>query len=238
MWRAAPCPSFLLQCAQSTLPSLLCVLFSSLFIIQFLFGIFFCKAEVNLSRGLCWFIPGVAVGVPHATYLLTCWSASPKWVWSWHLVVREASCFLSVMWHEEALLGWGFGVSEFCLFLVVFFCQVWLQCLRKISDLQRSCCLLPPSSHHLGSSNLVLKGAWQLMLSEPMKVAFSTPGKPNSWKSNPGGFQVLGNITQGSPWLFPRKLSPEAPGSLRGTCDQHSLAPGGMEKPEVIFKSK
>jgi hypothetical protein len=27
---------------------------------------------VSLSRGLCWFIPGVAVGIPCVTYLLTC----------------------------------------------------------------------------------------------------------------------------------------------------------------------
>jgi hypothetical protein len=46
-------------------------LFSFLFIIQF-----FCVGwGVNLSQGLGWFIPGVAVGIPHATYLLTCWSA-------------------------------------------------------------------------------------------------------------------------------------------------------------------
>jgi hypothetical protein len=44
-------------------------LFISLFIIQvfFLLG-----GGVSLSRGLCWFIPGVAMGVPCAAYLLTC----------------------------------------------------------------------------------------------------------------------------------------------------------------------
>jgi hypothetical protein len=47
-------------------------LFSSLFIIQvfFLWG-----GGLSLSRRLCWFISGVAVGIPHATYFLTCWSA-------------------------------------------------------------------------------------------------------------------------------------------------------------------
>jgi hypothetical protein len=45
-------------------------------------------------QGLCWFIPGVAVGVPRATYLLTGWSVSPKQVWSPHLAAWEPSCFL------------------------------------------------------------------------------------------------------------------------------------------------
>jgi hypothetical protein len=50
---------------------------------QFLvcYSIFFCRVGVSLSWGLCWFIPGVAVGIWWATYLLTCWSASPKQVW-------------------------------------------------------------------------------------------------------------------------------------------------------------
>jgi hypothetical protein len=30
---------------------------------------------VSLSRGLCWFIPGVAGGIQHDAYLLTCWFA-------------------------------------------------------------------------------------------------------------------------------------------------------------------
>jgi hypothetical protein len=41
---------------------------------------------------------------------------------------------------------------EFCLFLVGFFGQVWLQCLGKISDLLSSHCLLSLPSHQLGSS--------------------------------------------------------------------------------------
>jgi hypothetical protein len=97
--KSAICPSPLLQCTQSTLPSLLCVLFSSLFIIQGFFVWFFCRAVVILSRGLCWFIPGV--GTLCATYLLTCWSASPKQVWSQCLVAQEPSCFLSVKWLGE-----------------------------------------------------------------------------------------------------------------------------------------
>jgi hypothetical protein len=74
------------------------------------FFFFFCRAGVSLSRGLCWFIPGVAVGILHAAYLLTYWSASPKQVWSQHLAAWEPSCFLSVMWLEKLCIGWGFRV--------------------------------------------------------------------------------------------------------------------------------
>jgi hypothetical protein len=63
------------------------------------FWFFSCEAEVSLSRWLCWFI----VGILRATYLLTCWSASPMQVWSWNLAVQEPYCFLSVMWCAEAL---------------------------------------------------------------------------------------------------------------------------------------
>jgi hypothetical protein len=98
-WRSAPCSSSLLQCVQSTPLPLLSVP------LQFLvyYSVLFCGAGVSLSRGLCCFIPGVAEGILHAAYLLTCWSASPKHVWSWCLKVQEPSCFLSVMWRGEAL---------------------------------------------------------------------------------------------------------------------------------------
>jgi hypothetical protein len=178
MWRAAPCslpPSLveglacwlLLQALfteslhgeQLLAPSpfsgaLKAPCLSAAFPFQFLvyYSVFFYGAGVSLSGGLCWFIPGVAVWVPHAVYLLTCCSASHKQIWSWHLAVRVPSWFLSIKTRcGEALYGWGFVVLEFCLFLVVFSCQVWLQHLSKIFDLGISCCLLPPSSHHLGS---------------------------------------------------------------------------------------
>jgi hypothetical protein len=101
-WRSANCSSPLLQCAQCTPPPVLHVAF------QFL-GFFFWwgGGGVSLPRGLCWFVPGVAMGVPCAAYLLTCWSASPKQVWSWSLVTWEPSWFLSVMWCGEALYGLG-----------------------------------------------------------------------------------------------------------------------------------
>jgi hypothetical protein len=75
-------------CSELPTPSAACSFFSSLFIIHF-----FCRVGVSLFRGLCWVIPGVAVGILRATYLLTCWSVSPKQVWSWHLAVWEPSCF-------------------------------------------------------------------------------------------------------------------------------------------------
>jgi hypothetical protein len=40
---------------------------------------------------------------------------------------------------------------KFWFFLVLYFCQVLLQCLRKIFDLQSSHCLLLYPSHLLGS---------------------------------------------------------------------------------------
>jgi hypothetical protein len=86
--------------------SVLCLLFSFLF-----FWVFFARQWVSLPRGLCWFIPGVAVGILHAAYLLTCWSASPKQVWSWHLAAWWPSCCLSATWHGEPL--YGLGIQEF-----------------------------------------------------------------------------------------------------------------------------
>jgi hypothetical protein len=96
---SAPCP---LCCMSFSVPYLLS---------SFCFFVFLGGVGVSLSRGLCWFIPGIAVGILHSPYLLICWSVSPKQVWSQHLEARETSCFLSCNSH----------------------------------------CLLPPSSHHLGS---------------------------------------------------------------------------------------
>jgi hypothetical protein len=129
-------------------------LFSSLFIIQLFFFFvfcFFCEAGFSLSRRLCWFIPGVAVGLLHATYLLTCCSASPKQFWSQCLTVWDPSVFSVLCGVEKLYMGWGFKVSGFWFFLEFFSWQVWFQHLSKVFDIWSSHCLLLLSSHHLGS---------------------------------------------------------------------------------------
>jgi hypothetical protein len=135
MWRASPCSSLLLWwsdlpagyfcrfclvkvhvesrslplslslvCSKHPACPLCCVSFS---VPCLLFrGFFWCGRDQSV-QGLCWFIPGVAVGVPYATYFLTCWSVSPKWIWSQCLVAQEPSWFLSVTWYGEALCGPG-----------------------------------------------------------------------------------------------------------------------------------
>jgi hypothetical protein len=89
MWESCPSPfSSVLRAPRP----LYCVSFSVPCLLFFFFS-------PRLSRGLCWFIPGVAVGIPGAASLLTCWPISPKHVRSWCLAVREPSWFLSVTWH-------------------------------------------------------------------------------------------------------------------------------------------
>jgi hypothetical protein len=70
-------PSF--SRAQDTPPSLLHVFFLFAYCSFF----FFCRVGVSLSRGLCWFFLGVAVGVLHVTYLLTCWCAKQPSACAW-----------------------------------------------------------------------------------------------------------------------------------------------------------
>jgi hypothetical protein len=103
----APCP-------------LCCVSFSGPCLLFRVFLVFFGRAGVSLSWGLCWFIPGVDVGILCATYLLTCWSVSPKEVWSQCLVAQEPSCFLSVTWCGEALYRLGAWGVRVLLLLGVF----------------------------------------------------------------------------------------------------------------------
>jgi hypothetical protein len=51
--------------------------------------------------------PGVAVGIPCSTYLLTYWSMSPKQVRSQCLAAQEPSWFLHITWCSEAMCGLG-----------------------------------------------------------------------------------------------------------------------------------
>jgi hypothetical protein len=107
-----------LQCAQSTLAPLLHVPFQ--FLVYYSVFFFFCGAGVSLSRWLCWFIPGVAVGILCVAYLLTCCSAGEP------AGLEPASGSVGALLFSqcnvcgEALNSWGFRVSEFWFFLVFF----------------------------------------------------------------------------------------------------------------------
>jgi hypothetical protein len=111
---------------------------------------------VSLSRGLCWFISGVAVGIQCDTWcspvdLLNVSQAGLELVSGG----RGALLFLSVMWCVEAFYRQRFGVMTFWFFLVLYLCQGWLQLLSKIFDLQSSHCLLLLSSCHCGSLHIM-----------------------------------------------------------------------------------
>jgi hypothetical protein len=54
------------------------------------------------------------------THQLLC-QMSPKQVWSWRLVVRKPSCFLSVTWHEEAFNRLGVQGVEVLILLGALF---------------------------------------------------------------------------------------------------------------------
>jgi hypothetical protein len=136
---SAPCPSPLLQCTYSTLSPLLCVSFQFL-VYSVVCFVLFCGVGVSLPRGLCWFILGVAGGIP-----CDAWCSpvgllmSPKQVWSLCLARQEPSCFLSVTWCGEAFHGLRIQGVKVSFFLVLYFHQVWHQHLSKIFDLQSSC---------------------------------------------------------------------------------------------------
>jgi hypothetical protein len=146
MWRAAPHSSPLLWCTQGTPPSLLCVLFSSLFIIQIFF-----QSRVSLPTGLCCFYPrGGFESIMHHLF-------AHLFFWVSQEGLEPASggagaLLVSLCNVEWRSIVWA-GVQGIRVLLLLggFFLQVWLQCLSKIFDLWSSCCLLPPCSCHLGS---------------------------------------------------------------------------------------
>jgi hypothetical protein len=107
-----------LVCSVPPAPSAVCPF---QFLVYYSVWDFFWGGAYQFSKGLWWFIPGVAVGILHAAYLLTCWPASPMQVWSLCLVVREPSCFLSVTWHGEALYWLVVGGVRGLLLLGGFF---------------------------------------------------------------------------------------------------------------------
>jgi hypothetical protein len=58
----------------------------------------------------------------------------------------------NMAWRSFVQAG-GSGCQSFASSWWFFSCQVWLQHLSKVFDLWSSCCLLPSSSRHLGSSS-------------------------------------------------------------------------------------
>jgi hypothetical protein len=134
----APCP-------------LCCVfLFSSLFIIQ----VFFVGRRGQSAQEAMLVYSGVVCGNTACclfAHLLVC-CMPPKQIWSQCVLAWEPSCFLSVTWHREALYRLGVQHVEAQFLLVLFFCQVWLQCLSKVFCSWCSNCLFLCPSCHLGSS--------------------------------------------------------------------------------------
>jgi hypothetical protein len=99
------------------------LVFSSLYIVQSfcLFGFF--EGLVSLPRGLCWFIPGVAGGIPCDAWCLPVWSFEcfPSRFGAGVWQQQQPTCFLSVTWHGEAFYGLGVqGVKVLILLGVLF----------------------------------------------------------------------------------------------------------------------
>jgi hypothetical protein len=96
----------------------------------------------------------VAEGIPYDAWCSPVWYAKylPRrfgdgiW-WQW-----QPSCFISVLWHQEALYRQGVRALMFWFSFVLYFCQVWIQHLSKVFDSRSSHYLLLHPSHHLGSS--------------------------------------------------------------------------------------
>jgi hypothetical protein len=103
--RLGACPFSFVRSTQGA-PSFCYVSFSVPCCFNSVFFVF-PREGLRLSRGLGWFIPGVAIGIPHAVYLLTCWSESPKQGRSQHLVAWEASWFLHIVWCGEVMCRLG-----------------------------------------------------------------------------------------------------------------------------------
>jgi hypothetical protein len=85
-------------------------------------GFFWGEGRVSLSRGLCCFIPGVAVGIPCEAYLLTCWFAGclPNRFGASILLHQSPPVFSVQRGMEKLCAGWEFRVLMFRFFLVLF----------------------------------------------------------------------------------------------------------------------
>jgi hypothetical protein len=155
-WRASPHPPSWQSCLQYVgdvpltlslelrvprhlwyMPFFQLLVYYSVFFVVAIF--IFYGTGVGLSRGLCCFILGVAVGVPCGAYLITCWSVSPKQVRSLCLVAWEPSCFLCISWRGEAMCRLGCRGVRVLPLLVGFSCQLCLQHLGKTFTLRNTC---------------------------------------------------------------------------------------------------
>jgi hypothetical protein len=92
------------------------------FISLFIQGFFF-VGGVSLPRGIYWFIPGVAGGIPHDTWHSPVWSAEclPSRLGAGIWQRQQPSCFLSVKWCGEAFHELGVqGVENLILLGALF----------------------------------------------------------------------------------------------------------------------
>jgi hypothetical protein len=119
------------------------LVFSSLFIVQFIFFFLQGRASVSLPRGPCWFILEVSRGncMTVGVHLLVC-QMSPKQVWSQHLVAQQPSSFLSVTWHGEAFHRLGVQDVKVLILLVALFLPSVAPASQQGFGVSSSCCLL------------------------------------------------------------------------------------------------
>jgi hypothetical protein len=132
--------------------SVACLLFSFFFC----FVLFFAMQGSVCPGGLCLFIPRVAVEIPIAAYLLTCWSASSKQVRSWCLAAWELPWFLCISWFGEAMCRLGVWRCQS-------FASSWWFLMPGVSPASQQDFYFkehtlahPSSSCHLGSSSIIL----------------------------------------------------------------------------------
>jgi hypothetical protein len=131
------CPSHFLWCAQSIPPSLLCVLFCSLFIIQGFFYFFFCGqgsvcpgGYAGLSRVGC----GQTMSHLFAHLFFCVTQACVELASCSVVTLLFSQCNVVV---EKLCMGWGFRAAEFFYSLWSFSAKCGKN-LRKIFDLQSS----------------------------------------------------------------------------------------------------
>jgi hypothetical protein len=139
MRRSAPCPTTLLWCSQSTPPSLLHDLFSSLFIIQF----FLWRGGQSVQGAMLVYPKGGCVSITCCLFahLLVCVSQAGLELASGSSV---SFWFFSIMWCAEALGGLGVRGVRVLVLSGGIFCQVWFNIsARFLIYVARTVCFLP-----------------------------------------------------------------------------------------------